>query len=420
VGGLHRHEYAVLGPSVNLSARLMNLRNHPGILVDDAVRNKVRSINFIPYPPVKAKGYTDPVPVFKPLSSKEARWGSADPKFVGRRKELNVLCDISKSVTRENNPPRIVFIWGESGSGKSSFIVQAIAKVRSVLLSMRKRIVITRNISSEGDMLVPFSLFRSIFRDVLHYRPKSDNSAPESKWDASSTRGRDWDGNSLGSGSSHRTDRSNAIVYLKEMCEEMNAPAGFLELVGRHLLGDSDYKELKAEPKLEEIISFMADVFIKSISTAEGVILALDDVQWMDSLSWKVLQCIIGRKQNLVLICASRPINHHSVTLERGFWQQLFHDLKKLAVFSEMTIGRLDASDVREMASIVLSCDPCDIDNNFCDDIFTHSGGMPYFASEILENCMKNEQYGRLGNGKIGWKEECLKVSDVATTTAID
>ena len=156
VGGLHRHEYAVLGPSVNLSARLMNQKNHPGILVDEAVRHKVRSMNFIPYPPVKAKGYLDLVPVFQPLSSKEARWGRADPKFVGRKKEIDIICNISKNVTGENNQPHVVFVWGESGYGKSSFIVQAITKVRSILLSMRKRVVITRHISSEGDMLVPF------------------------------------------------------------------------------------------------------------------------------------------------------------------------------------------------------------------------------------------------------------------------
>jgi predicted ATPase len=371
-------------------------------------------MNFIPYPPVKAKGYIDAVPVFKPLSSKEARWGRADPKFVGRRKELDTICNISKSVTRENNPPNVVFVWGESGSGKSSFIVQAIAKVRSILFKMRKRVVVTRNISSEGDMLVPFSVFRSIFRDILNHRPKSDHTDPESQCEASSTRGRDWDGNSLESGSSYRTESSNAIACLKEICEEMHAPLGFLEIVGQHLLGDIDYKKLNVEPKLEEIISFMADVFIKSISTTEGVILALDDVQWMDSLSWKVLQCIIKRKQNIILICASRPINHHSVTVDKEFWKVLLQELKKLAVFSEITIGRLDATDVRAMASFVLSCEPCDIDNNFCDDIFMHSGGMPYFASEILENCIKNEQCQRLGNGKIGWKEECLKVSDVS------
>eukprot|EP00588_Corethron_pennatum_P006487 CAMPEP_0194290930 /NCGR_PEP_ID=MMETSP0169-20130528/42354_1 /TAXON_ID=218684 /ORGANISM="Corethron pennatum, Strain L29A3" /LENGTH=154 /DNA_ID=CAMNT_0039038659 /DNA_START=107 /DNA_END=568 /DNA_ORIENTATION=+ len=38
VGASHRHEFAILGPSVNLAARLMCSKYNPGILVDESVR----------------------------------------------------------------------------------------------------------------------------------------------------------------------------------------------------------------------------------------------------------------------------------------------------------------------------------------------------------------------------------------------
>ena len=75
VGGTRRHEYAVLGPSVNLAARLMCLPQNPGILVDDAVRLVAdRSFGFNALSPVAAKGYADLVPIFEPLSPLERSW----------------------------------------------------------------------------------------------------------------------------------------------------------------------------------------------------------------------------------------------------------------------------------------------------------------------------------------------------------
>jgi hypothetical protein len=156
VGGVKRHEYAVLGPSVNLSARLMGNKNNPGVLVDDAVRRKARGSKFISFPPVKAKGYSDLVPVFKPLTAKEARWGRVNPKFVGRKKELDLICKLSLAVTKKERTSKMLFVWGESGSGKSAFIVSAISKARSLLLQKKKRSVVTRNATSERDSLIPF------------------------------------------------------------------------------------------------------------------------------------------------------------------------------------------------------------------------------------------------------------------------
>lgn len=82
VGGIKRHEYAVLGPSVNLAARLMGSPQNPGILVDDAVRMMAdRSYGFNALPPVKAKGYSEPVPIYEPLSPLERSWVCITVRF---------------------------------------------------------------------------------------------------------------------------------------------------------------------------------------------------------------------------------------------------------------------------------------------------------------------------------------------------
>lgn len=75
VGGVRRHEYAVLGPSVNLAARLMCSDQNKGVLVDDVIRHQAKPrFVFKSLPAIKAKGYSDPVNIFEPMTSIDKWW----------------------------------------------------------------------------------------------------------------------------------------------------------------------------------------------------------------------------------------------------------------------------------------------------------------------------------------------------------
>ena len=157
VGGIKRHEFAVLGPSVNLAARLLSMPNHPGILINNDVRREAMNWgNFLSFPPMKAKGYSDLVPVYQPLTANEARWGKVNPRFVGRRLEIKKVCKLAQEISIKQSPAKMFLVWGESGSGKSNFLVQTVAIVRKVLVTSKKRVIVTRNVSNDGDALIPF------------------------------------------------------------------------------------------------------------------------------------------------------------------------------------------------------------------------------------------------------------------------
>eukprot|EP01038_Epipyxis_sp_PR26KG_P008483 gene8483-11467_t len=68
VGSALRHEYAVMGPSTNLSARLMSKAPPYGIICDVQIRDRDRSRDHIfeSLGEVNAKGYSTPVTIFKP------------------------------------------------------------------------------------------------------------------------------------------------------------------------------------------------------------------------------------------------------------------------------------------------------------------------------------------------------------------
>jgi len=156
VGGVERNDFSVLGASVNLAARLMTQNNHPGIMVDEEVRLYAKNVNFESFPPVEAKGYSNLVPVYKPLTTKESRWGKVNPNFVGRKVEMAKFSKIALGMSRRDLPSKMIFIQCDSGVGKSSLIVQAIAEVRKSLKVRMINVVLSRNVCADGDNLVPF------------------------------------------------------------------------------------------------------------------------------------------------------------------------------------------------------------------------------------------------------------------------
>ncbi|KAL3918998.1 MAG: hypothetical protein SGILL_003975 [Bacillariaceae sp.] len=157
VGGVKRHEYAVLGPSVNLAARLMASKTNPGILVDNRVRMMAnRSFGFNALPPVVAKGYSEPVPIFEPLSSVERYWGKIVSNFVGRKEEIKTILQNTTEMMRKSSDSRFLLIESKSGVGKSTAMAHGIEHVRRQFNPKKNQLVVVKNVSKESDSLVPF------------------------------------------------------------------------------------------------------------------------------------------------------------------------------------------------------------------------------------------------------------------------
>ena len=157
VGGVKRHEYAVMGPSVNLAARLMCSARNPGILVSEAVRVKAgKMFAFNALPPVRAKGYALPVSIFEPLSSLERTWGRRTSSFVGRVAELNEILFLAKETKKPLSLARVLFLAAESGTGKTTLVVQVMEHLRKAMHKSRKQQRIAKHVCREGDVLVPF------------------------------------------------------------------------------------------------------------------------------------------------------------------------------------------------------------------------------------------------------------------------
>jgi predicted ATPase len=236
-----------------------------------------------------------------------------------------------------------------------------------------------------------------------------------SKCDAESLREKDWESLSLSSMSTMNTVKTASGERLNEICDELGAPRGFLQIVGYHLLGHTKKKINVKEkaPILDEIVDFMAKLFIHCTAHADLTIVALDDMHHTDTLSWKVVQRIFETGENILFVCGSRPLGSRVFSADDEFWKNLTGVQRESDRFQELDIGPLNRFEVAKMASIALSCKVHEVDKQFAKDIFDHTRGMPHFAAQALENCKRKGLYERLENNKIGWRKDTAEVRRV-------
>lgn len=398
VGGIKRHEYAVMGPSVNLAARLMSSPKNPGILVDNAVRMVAdKSYAFNALPPVKAKGYAELVPIFEPLSPLERSWGRVQPNFVGRKTEIMSVKATAREMALTQCPSKIVYITGESGMGKSTMVVHSIEHVRKLMGASRRRVIVTKHVSKESDLLVPFGIFRSILINVLSYFKISQDDRSFVSYSSSGLDSIGWESLSGCSfQASEATGLTRSADRLTSICRELNAPAAFEELVGHHLLGveykprDSFSNRVKGS-NMKSLVVFMAKAFKRCTQEASLVVVALDDVHNMDEMSWKVVQELFDTTSNILFLCTSRPLSTYRLLVGDEFWHELNGKYKAEDRFQIMTVERLQDSEVKTMIAKTLGLQEREISSTLLNDVLMQSNGMPHFANEILETMKRRK-----------------------------
>ena len=425
VGGLMRHEYAVLGPSVNLAARLMTSTKNPGILVDNAIRLMAyKSYGFRALHPVEAKGYTEPVPIFEPLSPLQRRGGCIKPNFVGRRRELGELKSIAShmALSSTNAPSRLILVSGISGLGKSTLVVHAIEEIRQTLRILKKRIVVTKYVSRESDILTPFGAFGAILLDAMASEEilGDDRSVNSIGSFISNDRRSDGTGmtNSSRSWGSHDgvsiSAKSRIADRLSALCNEFNAPPEFAELVGQHLLQIDLQSHLNAGEKDKNnddkrtnisLVNFVCRAFLRFTQDADLVVIALDDVHLADEISFKVVQELFETGSGVMIICTSRPLSTYKLAIDDAFWERLQTEHVSTGRYVPLKLSRLDGTETKTMIAKTLRIKEDEISERLLKTIFAQSTGIPQFAHVLIEHFKKESSSVKKGDRVSEFKE---------------
>lgn len=399
IGGITRHEYAVLGPSVNLAARLMASKLNPGILVDDNVRqNAGKTFAFVALSPVEAKGYADPVPIFEPLRNRERDWGSLQTAFVGREREISQLVSIAKDMVGNCLPTKVALVEASNGLGKTTMIVHAVERISENLRKRSKRVTVLRHVCKESQRNVPLNMFRSILVDLLDIEDELSNLPQGEECYSKSLSNLSNDPMGISSrATSSRVNISSSLNQLIAICEKVEAPPEFTQLIARHLLGVDvapavDGRVGLQKPKMPPLdVTLQGLVKLVELCTEQSdlVLLALDDVHYLDDMSSRVVEALLETKRTVLILCTSRPLPKRRTRFGFDLWGNLERSFAEKNRFISMELQRLNEYDIRSMIAKKFGFKEHDVSDSFVEDVFEHSAGEPPFANEILENAKR-------------------------------
>lgn len=377
VGGKTRHEYAILGPSVNLAARLMANACNPGILVDEQVKLMSGERPFKALAPVKAKGYDDLVKIYNPDDNVRKIWKDVEDEFVGRQEEICSLIQTADSVIHDAFASKVVFVSGPYGIGKSHVLSHATQKIESICKEKDTPTHISRLVFNADDSFRPFSIVRPLFLALLRRK------AHIPSFGAAETTGH--------TDITQKTELEEAQLYvgLLQICLEAKIPMQYIEMFGGLIfstkLSDigtwSDRSRKMSE--WSSIAGYLVTAFIHCTAEYGLVLLSLDDVSGMDEMSWKILQRLFQRASNLMVIGTAR--NEFDLNVHADFWSELNEEGIDSGRFRHLRMTPMILDDVRQLACKRLGKSPAELDDAICKTVNRQSRGNPLMACEILD-----------------------------------
>ena len=193
-------------------------------------------------------------------------------------------------------------------------------------------------------------------------------------------------GDSFGSGGSHQP--TTVIPYLSKLCwvcEQLDHPYEYADLIGSQFLGLDSATPIThvngQVPHVAELVEFIAQAFMRITNFADLILVFIDDFQWVDSFTWKVIRALGQSGKKMLLVCAMR--SHDKQAMRRMSAAVNFR--------VEITLGPLYLPDIRALVGRVLGYSEETVDDFFCTEIYQRTGGLPVYLVELLEDIKRNK-----------------------------
>lgn len=302
-------------------------------------------------------GEDDPVIV---VGVAERRSTLAQPMFVGRRRELEAL----RTAVCEGGGgrPQLVLLEAPSGGGKSRLLTEVakdVAQSGSLML---------RGQGLDQAAPRPFQLLAGVAADVL------DLAA---------------------------TEPDVATVLARHIGEHTRAVVDALPLLGKLLdvpaesLGPEEHGEARSIRALSQFLGALGHL-------AVPVVVVLDDCQWADELTLKVLRTWWddhGDSDHLTVVAAFRS---EEVPAD--------HALRRIRGAQRLRLPALEDGDLRAMAESMAGTLPEDA----LEAVVRLSEGSPFMASAVLRGMVES---GALDHGPDGWRSAAATMAELSSSS---
>jgi class 3 adenylate cyclase/tetratricopeptide (TPR) repeat protein len=352
VGDDRQHsEDTAMGCAIALAARMETACQPGTVLVSEQTYRLVgRLFEWQALGAIQAKGFSQPVIVYRPLAHKATTGkgrgieGLSSP-LVGREAEFNALREAIARLRRGIGG--IVTLVGEAGIGKSRLV----AELRKRVVSEQVQWVEGRCLSYGGSIayLPWLDMLRSVLSVTADAPPAAVRDALRARVQALCP------------------DRFDAVYpYL---CWLMSLPLEDEYDALRDLQGES----LRAE------IFWAVQMLIESAARQRPLVLVCEDLHWADATSLALLERVLALTDRaaLLLICVFRPEVKHLC------WQ-----LKETAArlyrhrYTDLWLEALSADESRALVGHLLLVE--DLPSALQATILDHAEGNPFYVEEII------------------------------------
>ena len=347
--------HGVTGEAINVAARLSGLAEAREILVgQDTYRASQTHFTFQSLKPVKVKGKSEHIPIYKVLSEKAATTRVSQEmkissEMVGRDQELATLeLHILKAV---NGQGSVVNVFGEPGVGKSRLLAE-----------LRQRDVISRISFLEGRSIsigknLSFHPIIDLFKQWA--RIKEDDTQAEA---------------------------SNKLeIAIRRVCgDETDEVFPFVAtLMGMKLSGKHSQRVEGMEGEaLEKLILKNVRELLARSSEIIPIVIVMEDLHWADTTSLELLEALFRLTQTcrVLFINVFRP----------GYWQRDERKVETLsewlpdADFAEVPLKPLDKQAGEALVNSMLQVKG--LRHAIKQQIVDRSGGNPFFMEEVVRS----------------------------------
>lgn len=390
VGTSWRHEYTSMGDEVNLAARLMSIAEPGQILVSASVRRKTQALfEFAPRGEVQLKGKSDLTPIFavtgaraipEPLRGVK---GMTSP-LVGRQAEWDQLQSAMDLLLTGRG--QIVSVMGEAGLGKSRLAAEMRQQMRTQSAhgpSLATRWFEGRCLSYTES--VSFLPFQEIVRQMAGIR--QDDGEAEA-----------W-GKLRGS--------LETWLGLEEGGDNLAYLGTWLNLTLEDAM-KARVRHLDAEA-LQRRMFVALGAFIVAQAKAAPLVLALEDIHWMDQASIQLVEYLMPMVNHapLMLLLLYRPER------SKGCWQIHEKVAREFAhCAADMVLHPLAADESQELLNNLVQMAQWPADMR--DLILGRAEGNPLYLEEVLRALIDSRTVIQDDGGRwqIGGKLDASQIPD--------
>jgi len=346
VGNDLRMDYTAVGDTVNLASRMQTMAEPGTILVSGETHRLARDFfKFQPMGKVSIKGKEQAVEAYSLIEAGgaatrlEAAMVKGLTKFIGRQKEMAALGEAFEKA--RSGSGQLVSVVGEAGVGKSR-----------LLLELRRTLATQEHTCLEGRCFhyggtIPYLPLLDILRACFDLKEGEREFVIKKK-------------------------TAEKVGGLDEKLKGILPPLH--ELLSLKV-DDEEYARLEPQKKRERIFEAIRDLLVRE-SQQKPLILAVDDLQWIDRTSDEFLNYFVEWLANshILLVLLYRPEYTHSWG-SKSYYSQIRVEQLPLSASAELVRAILEKGEVvPELREIILN----------------RAAGNPLFMEEFTHTLLEN------------------------------